>query len=300
LWYSLLALFIISMLTWMPPTWENVFNSGLAFSAIFISITLITGMAGQLSLAQGALAGVGAFTAAQLANHLGLNMLVGIVVGALVAAMVAVVLALLSLRLKGLGLTLMTLAAALFFDSTVFAQNSVSNGTGGLDLKPSWVAGLDVFDPNGHPYFVFAMGVLIVVVLGVIQIRKGTLGNYLTAMRGSETGAASIGLNCTRQRIMIFALTTGISTVEGAIQAGMGFVVFQQLLTYAPSRFQGLTFAFFAFAALTYVSHPEGILEYSKRRWTIRMQQVFFERPKKKTSLSVSAAIPAGQVESDA
>jgi hypothetical protein len=98
----------------------------------------------------------------------------------------------------------------------------------------------------------------------------------------------------------VVVLTAGISTVEGAIQAGMGFVVFQQLLTYAPSRFQGLTFAFFAFAALTYVSHPEGILEYSKRRWTIRMQQVFFERPEKKAAPSVSAAIPARQAESDA
>ena len=61
------------MLTWMPKTWENVFNSGLAFSTIFLSITLITGMGGQLSLAQATLAGVGAFTAAQLANHLGLS-----------------------------------------------------------------------------------------------------------------------------------------------------------------------------------------------------------------------------------
>jgi hypothetical protein len=75
----------------------------------------------------------------------------------------------------------------------------------------------------------------------------------------------------------------------------MGFVVFQQLLTYAPSRFQGLTFAFFAFAALTYVSHPEGILEYSKRRWTIRMQQAFFDRPEKKGSPPVSTVIPVGQ-----
>ena len=59
------------MLTWLPTTWENVFNAGLAFSTIFLSITLITGMGGQLSLAQATLAGVGAFTAAQLANHLG-------------------------------------------------------------------------------------------------------------------------------------------------------------------------------------------------------------------------------------
>ena len=68
-WYILLTAFIVSMLTWIPPTWENVFNAGLVFSTIFLSITLITGMGGQLSLAQGTLAGVGAFTAAQLANH---------------------------------------------------------------------------------------------------------------------------------------------------------------------------------------------------------------------------------------
>ena len=71
LWYVLLAAFVVSMLTWMPKTWENVFNAGLAFSMIFLSITLITGMGGQLSLCQATLAGVGAFTAAQLANHLG-------------------------------------------------------------------------------------------------------------------------------------------------------------------------------------------------------------------------------------
>ena len=82
LWYVLLAAFVVSMLTWMPRTWENVFNAGLAFSIIFLSITLITGMGGQLSLCQATLAGVGAFTAGQLANHLGLSLLVGGLVGA--------------------------------------------------------------------------------------------------------------------------------------------------------------------------------------------------------------------------
>ena len=76
---------------------------GLALSTVLLSITLITGMAGQLSLCQATLAGVGAFTSAQLAIHLGLNMLVGGLVGAALAAAVAVVLALLSLRLRGLG-----------------------------------------------------------------------------------------------------------------------------------------------------------------------------------------------------
>jgi branched-subunit amino acid ABC-type transport system permease component len=313
LWYVLLAAFIVSMLTWMPKTWENVFNAGLAFSVIFLSITLITGMGGQLSLCQATLAGVGAFTAAQLANHLGLSLLLGGLVGAVAAGLVAVVLAVASLRLRGLGLALMTIAAALFFDSAVFPQLSTSNGSP-LSVQPKWI-GLGILNPDGHAFFVMAMLVLVVCVAAVLLVRKGTTGRYLSAMRGSETAAAGLGINLTWQRVLIFALsgvvagiggtlltiqqqsvssaefnyqlslafvvivvTTGVSTVEGAINAGFGFVVIQQLLTYLPARFGGnsLVFVLFAFGAFTYASHPEGILEFQKRRWTMRMERLVF------------------------
>jgi len=312
-WYVLLAAFIVSMLSWMPKTWESVFNSGLAFSTIFLSITLITGMGGQLSLAQATLAGVGAFTAAQLANHLGLNFLAGAVVGAVLAAAVAVILALASLRLKGLGLALMTIAAALFFDNSIFSQIGVSHGKA-LTVADKWV-GLGILNVDGHNLFIMLMIVLVICVAAVTLVGNGTTGRFLAAQRGSETAAAGIGINITWQRIQVFALsgavagiggtmlviqqqsvnanqfnyelglafvviviTTGVSTIEGAIQAGMGFVVVQQVLTYLPARYggNGLTFVLFAAGALTYVAHPEGILEYQKRRWTMRFQRLLF------------------------
>ncbi|MHB1712762.1 MAG: branched-chain amino acid ABC transporter permease [Acidimicrobiales bacterium] len=316
-WYVLLAGFAVSMLTWMPKAWENVFNSGLAFSTIFLSITLITGLGGQLSLCQATLAGVGAFTAAQLANHLGLNLLAGAVVGAGLAAVVAVVLALASLRLKGLGLALMTIAAALFFDNSVFTQTSVSSGQA-LTVQSKWL-GFGILDTNGHALFILGMMVLVTCVVVVLLVSSGTTGRYLSAMRGSEMAAAGLGINLTWQRILVFALsgavaglggtlltiqqqsvnaaqfnyqlslafvviviTTGVSTVEGAIQAGFGFVVIQQLLTFLPARFGGnsLTFVFFAIGALTYAAHPEGILEFQKRRWTMRFERLLFpQRP---------------------
>jgi len=310
-WYVLLAAFIVSMLSWMPKTWESVFNAGLAFSTIFLSITLITGMGGQLSLAQASLAGVGAFTAAQLANHLGLNFLAGAVAGAGLAAVVAVILALASLRLKGLGLALMTIAAALFFDNSVFSQIAVSNGKA-LTVQSKWL-GLDILNTNGHALFILLMIVLLLCVIGVTLVRNGTTGRFLAAQRGSETAAAGIGINITWQRIQIFAIsgavagiggtmlviqqqsvntaqfnyqlslafvvvviTTGVASIEGAIQAGMGFVIVQQVLTYLPARFggTGLTFVLFAAGALTYVAHPEGILEFNKRRATMRFQRL--------------------------
>jgi ABC-type branched-subunit amino acid transport system permease subunit len=160
-----------------------------------------------------------------------------------------------------------------------------------------------------------AMIVLVIVITGVLLIRKGTTGRYLAAMRGSETAAAGLGINLTWQRVLIFGLSgvvagiggtlltiqqqsvsaqefnyqlslafvvivvsTGVNTVEGAINAGFGFVVIQQLLTYLPARFGGnsLVFVLFAFGAINYAAHPEGVLEYQKRRSTLRMQNRFF------------------------
>ena len=304
------------MLTWMPKTWAGVFNSGIALSTVLLSITLITGMAGQLSLCQGTLAGVGAFTAAQLAHHLGLNMLVGGLIGAALAAVVAVILALLSLRLRGLGLALMTLAAALLFDNTFFNDVSISGGGSGLSLKSSWLGTSAFFNFDGHAFFLLSIGVLAACVGIVLQVRKGTVGRNLAAMRGSETAAAGLGINLTWQRIVVFALagaiagiggvlvtiqqqvansaqwnysfslvfivlvvTTGVSTVEGAIQAGIGFFfVTDQLLTYLPARVGGgsLVIVLFAFGSLQYAKHPEGILEFQKRRSNQRFEKRFF------------------------
>ena len=314
LWYVLLGLFIVSMLTWMPRDWESVLNQGLAFSTLFLSITLITGMGGQLSLAQAGLAGVGAFTAAQLANHLGLSMMAGMLVGAAFAAGVAVVLAVLSLRLRGLGLALMTLGAALVFDNIIQSSQTLGGGSGGLGPTNNvdWGSPFGLLNPNGHALFLTTFLVLVVITVAILMVRRGTVGRLLGAMRGSETAAAGIGINLTWQRILIFALsgavagiggtllviqqgvanpqqfnyvfslafvvivvTTGVTTVEGAIQGAFGYVIIQKLLGYAPQQFANLTFVLFAFGALTYAQHPEGILEFQKRRSMQRFEPLF-------------------------
>lgn len=321
-WWILFAGFCISMLTWIPDAWTEVFNNGITISIVLLSITLITGMAGQLSLCQATLAGVGAFTAAQLAQHLGLNLLVGGLVGAAAAAAVAVVLALLSLRLRGLGLALMTLAAALLFDATFFNETYLTGGQEGLSIKSKWLGTGAFFNFDGHAMFLLSLGALIVAVIVVLLVRKGTVGRNLAAMRGSETATAGLGVNLSWQRIMVFALsgaiagvggllysmeaqianptdwntefslvlvvlvvTTSVTTVEGAIQAGVGFFVTEQVLTTVLPQIglqsvgpSSLTIALFAFGALTYAAHPEGVLEYQKRRWNQRAERWFFSR----------------------
>ncbi len=282
---------------------------------MLLSITLITGMAGQLSLCQATFAGIGAFTAAVFAVHSGLNFLVGGLIGCAIAALVAVLLALLSLRLRGLGLALMTLAAALLFDNTAFNDIWVTGGAQGTSLQAKWLGTNAFFNFDGHAMFLLIMVVLVITVVIVLLVRKGTVGRNLAAMRGSETATAGLGVNPAKQRIVVFALsgaiagvggvlyslqnqhvspvdwnttfslvfvvlvvTTSVNTVEGAIQAGIGFYVIQQIFTYLPARIGGpsLTIVLFAFGALTYAQHPEGVLEYQKRRSTARFERLFF------------------------
>jgi branched-chain amino acid transport system permease protein len=227
-------------------------------------------------------------------------------------------LALLSLRLRGLGLALMTLAAALFFDATFFNTTSITGGSQGVPIQPKWLGTSSFFNFDGHAMFLLSLAVLVVAVIIVQLVRKGTVGRNLAAMRGSETATAGLGVNPTWQRIMVFALsgaiagaggllhsmegrtvnpidwnaqislvlvvlvvTTSVTTVEGAIQAGVGFFVTEQILTTVlPARIgaSSLTVVLFAFGALTYAAHPEGVLEYQKRRWNQRFERLFFNR----------------------
>jgi len=311
-WRLLLAGFVVSSLTWIPNNWVYPFALGVVFSIIFLSVTLMTGMAGQLSLCQATFAGVGGFTAGQLATHFGLPILVGALLGGIVAAGVGVLVALPALRLSGLPLTLVTLAFAIFADQVLFQYNWSGGGQTGLTFsRPgSFFA---IGSPGDSHFLILLMVVLALVMLVVTLVQRGTVGRYLAAIRGSEVGAASLGISLTRAKVTVFALsagiaglggalyastqeaagtgdfnfaislvwvvaviTTGAMTIEGAIQAGIGFAVFQQVLNlYVPSRFIGIEAILFAVGTLTYAQHPEGIVEFQKTRWMNRIAKLF-------------------------
>ncbi|MHB8328648.1 MAG: ABC transporter permease [Acidimicrobiales bacterium] len=306
---ALVAAFVVSGLTWVPGYWVTSLTEGLVLSIVFLSITLITGMSGQLSLCQATFAGVGAFAAGQLAGHLGLSVLVGAVVGALMAAGAGALIALVALRISGLLLTLVTLAFALFADQFLFQYSWSGGGLTGV-VVPRPVLGPIDFGAD-RSFLVLALAVLAGCMGLVLLVQRGTTGRYLAAMRGSPVGAASLGISLTRSKVTVFAMsaglaglggalygslyhtvsagsfvyeyslafvvvviTTGSRRVEGAVQAGMAYAVLALVLTYVPERFAGIEPVLFAFGAMTYAAHPEGIVEYQKTKWLARVSRL--------------------------
>ena len=291
-----IASFIAVNLFVMSGLWVRRFTEGLVYAVIFLSITAFTGLSGQISLGQAAFAGIGAFTAGQLATTHGLPIAVAILVGAALAGLVGVLLAIPAVRLAGIFLTLATLAFALFTESIIFPLESVSGGTQGIRVPRP--AGFE----SDQGYFLLVFAVFGLVALVVILVRNGTTGRFLAAMRGSETASASIGIDARRQRVILFALsaaiagvggslfamlnqqtgsldwfawfgaawvvivvTIGVRTVDGAAIAGVSFILVQWLLSDAWNLPRSFAIILFGLGAITYARHPEGVAEWRTR-----------------------------------
>jgi branched-chain amino acid transport system permease protein len=298
---AFIAVFLGVSLFALPSFWLFLVTQGIIMSVIFLSYTVVLGMGGQISLCQATFAGVGAFTTAQLATNHGVPVLVGMVAGAALAALVGAVVALPALRLGGLYLALATFAFALMADNIVFPQSWAGNGQSGISVPRPQLGPVD-FTAN-RAFFLLAMAMFAVCALVVVLVRRGTTGQRLAAVRGSEVAAETIGIDPRRAKIVAFSLsaaiaglggallaslqgtvsgdsfnyfyslfwlvlvvTTGVRTVEGAVNAGMALVFVPELLHHLPGRWANLEYVAFGFGAVTFARHPEGIVEYQKRR----------------------------------
>ncbi len=283
--------------------WLLIMTEAVIFSVILSSITIFTGLGGQISLAQAAFASIGAFTVMRLAARFDLSVMAGMVVGALLAAAVGMLLALPVLRLGGVWLALSTLAFALFYDA-VLAKLDIVGGTTleRTEVPRPFLGPIDFADDRA--YFVMCALILALVAFVVTRLARGTTGQVLRALRSDERAAQSVGIVPWRARVLAFGLSAGVAGLGGALLAmRQGSVAYE--VSYSP--FVGLFWLLivvalscrtmvgallaaaalrilpelgsgsgggtspwmsvvFGLAAITYARHPEGIAAYLARR----------------------------------
>jgi branched-subunit amino acid ABC-type transport system permease component len=202
-------------------SWLYMVTGAVVLSIIYLSITVITGMAGQISLCQGAFAAIGAFATYQLSDRLGLSVLAGAFVGALMAAGVGAVLSLPVLRLGGVWTAIATLAFAFFFDAVLVKFSWVGGGESatfsGTRVPRPTLGSWDLGDDKA--FLVLAVLVFALTAYLVLQLQHGTVGQTLSALRGSEVAAQSIGISPARARVVAFAVSGFIAGLGGALLA---------------------------------------------------------------------------------
>lgn len=191
-------------------------SQGMALAIMMLSLVVLTGYGGQVSLCQMTFVGLGAFVMGSVGGG---DSLVGLMASAAVAAAVGALVALPALRLQGLYLALVTLAFAGLADAVVFNDPRVF-GVGGA-LRVGRLALPFVSVEGDRAYFVLLAATFALLALGVLALRRSRFGRLLSAMSDSPAACATIGLNLTFTKTGVFALSAAMAGVAGALYGGL-------------------------------------------------------------------------------
>ncbi|HET6963330.1 MAG TPA: ABC transporter permease [Acidimicrobiales bacterium] len=189
----------------------------MAFAIVAMTVVVLTGWTGQISIAQMSFAGIGAFAMAHVAGTDGALFPVGILVGALIAVPVGILIGLPSLRLSGLFLALATLAFALVMDTLVFSFTSITGGLTGLSVAKASIGPVSLDSPTAQ--FYLCLAVLTVVCSGAWLLKRGPVGRRLSMVRDSPAAASTLGANLTLTKLAVFAGCSVVAAIGGGLLA---------------------------------------------------------------------------------
>ena len=224
----------------MNADWATAAIGTLAIAIVCLSVVVITGYTGQLSLAQASIAGVGAVVAARLAMN-DVPFLLAVPAAAVITALVGLVISIPALRIRGITLAVVTLGLGGVITDLVLRNRDLAGGLEGLSVPIPSVFGLDI-DPFFYPerYATLVFVALILIALAVANLRRGSIGRRLLAVRSNERAAASLGVNVSAMKSYAFALSAAIASVGGTLLAfgrpsveTTGFTVFLSIIVVA-------------------------------------------------------------------
>ena len=219
----IVALFVV------PFDYRFAIGVSLAGTIIGLSLVLITGYVGQVSLLQVPLAGIAAFAVSHLATDGGMSFPVASVLAVMVATATGFLAGASALRVRGVTLAVVTLAAAIAIEQFGFANPTWGVLRYGNAIPEPTIFGMDVGSAAGlraiggglvSP----ALGLMLLaattaVALLVLRVRQSGLGNRLLAVRSNESAAAAAGVSVPHTKFTAYALSSCIAGVGGVAYA---------------------------------------------------------------------------------
>ena len=296
---------IVLLYVVLPVTWVNALTFTLIGAVVLLSIVVLTGFAGQISLAQWAIAGCGALCMARLVVA-GAPYWVAMLAGIVVCLPIGLVVGAAALRARGMSLAIATLAFGVCVVDLVLSNNTLNGGAAGLQIGFFHLFGLDL-DSTLFPrrYAVFVLVVFVLLAIAILNLRRGRTGRRLLAIRANERAAAALGVNVLGSKIGAFCYAamiaglggilttlyfptalfstydamTSITLVSNAVIGGVGYALgpivggagqngalgYQVLDTISSSSVTDLSLVFGGLTLIVLIQAPDGIVPLQAR-----------------------------------
>lgn len=231
-WPWLLAGLTVSVLLVLTvnPAWADALTVTFGTGTLILSVVAVTGLGGQLSLSQYALAGFGVWVTARLSVALQLPLELAIPASIVATVLLGLLVALPALRARGVDLAVATLGLALMIQAMIFNNSALTGGYFGTNVQGATLFGWNI-DAVVHPSRYAFLSLVFFVVAGfvVANVRRGRAGLRLLAVRSNERAAASLGVGVYLTKLYAFGLGAAVAALAGFI---IGFhtnnVLFQQ------------------------------------------------------------------------
>jgi branched-chain amino acid transport system permease protein len=300
--YMLGPVIVIGIVALLPLLlsgyWLTLLGTGFAFAIIFLSFTMVVGEGGMIWLCQASFAAVGAVGTAQLATNHGVNPLAAVLISALIAAPIGLIIGLLTIRLGNLYVALATLTFGLLADTLIFTRNIFYQEGLGVSLtRPGFLV-------SDRSFAYFALAVFIVISVLVVNLRRSTTGLALAAVRYSEPGARTLGLNVLSLKLLVAGVaafiaalgggllalnlesavptsyatftgliwlavlvTVGLRSIAAAVLAGIAFTILPAVFqTYLPASWGNVPTLLFGLGAVLVAMNPDGQVAMNARQ----------------------------------
>lgn len=188
------------------------------FVILALSLNLLTGFAGQISLGHIAFYGIGAYTAAILSKNYGMNFLACMVLAVLVTALFGLLLGLPTLKLGGYYLAIVTLGFSEIVRLVEINWMDLTNGPLGISAIPKpELFGIKLSSSNAYYYICLILVVLTLVIIK--NILDSRIGYALGTVRGDDNASKFMGVDVFRYKIMAFMISAALAGLAGAFYA---------------------------------------------------------------------------------
>ena len=213
---------------------NGIFTEVAVYAMVGVSLTVLVGFTGQISLGHWGLAGVGAFALANLFTRLGLPWLVTLPLVVIIGMVVSLIIGLPALRIRGLYLAVATLAFNLAAEFYLFKSRLIGGSTAGIVIDRPKYGPLDLGATSNRPIFLVSLTALLLSMLVARNLAHSRTGRGFFSVRENEKAAATMGVDLTRYKLLAFAASGGIAALAGALY--VTYLGFAESTTWTTAR----------------------------------------------------------------
>ncbi|WP_329410452.1 branched-chain amino acid ABC transporter permease/ATP-binding protein [Nocardia vinacea] len=213
-----LLILLLGVIQFAPAMWTTAVLFSALAAIVGLSVVVVTGYAGQISLAPYGMAAIGGLLAAQLSSRLHISLLPAMLIGAFAATVVGILVALPAIRTRGINLAIVTLGLGVVISDVVLANPQYSGGQDGIYIGDVTVFGSSVSSiVHLDRYAALVVLILVGLLLVTMNLRRGVSGRKMIAVRDNERAAASLGVKVASVKLTAFAVSSFIAAIGGVL-----------------------------------------------------------------------------------